>query len=179
MLRVAVMLSSVVSVCARGSAGFVASQPFGRVGLRSVSPAVNAQARRTVVMNTNNFQLEGIVKQMDDLVVFESGFSKREFVMTVSDGPYDQHIKFQTTRERTRVLDDVIMGDRLLVSFNIRGNEWQDKHFVNLEAWRVERMQSAPPPLDDAPDYFGAEAQDDPQSGGEPPVDGGYPKAPF
>lgn len=118
-----------------------------------------------------------------------------------------QHIKFQTTRERTRVLDDVIMGDRLLVSFNIRGNEWQvgrpplsrraarshgllvtvrfssshsqDKHFVNLEAWRVERMQSAPPPLDDAPDYFGAEAQDDPQSGGEPPVDGGYPKAPF
>lgn len=90
MLRVAVMLSSVVSVCARGSAGFVASQPFGRVGLRSVSPAVNAQARRTVVMNTNNFQLEGIVKQMDDLVVFESGFSKREFVMTVSDGPYDQ-----------------------------------------------------------------------------------------
>lgn len=35
------------------------------------------------------------------------------------------------------------MGSSLKVKFNIRGNAWQDKYFVNLQAWMVEAGDAA------------------------------------
>jgi Domain of unknown function (DUF3127) len=31
------------------------------------------------------------------------------------------------------------VGERVKVSFNIRGSEWQSKFYVNLQAWRIEK----------------------------------------
>jgi len=35
------------------------------------------------------------------------------------------------------------VGSSLKVKFNIRGNAWQDKYFVNLQAWMVEAGDAA------------------------------------
>ena len=68
---------------------------------------------------------------------FASGFTKREFVVTTRD-KYPQPIKLELTKEKCAQLDDYQPGDPVKVSFNLRGNEYQNRYFVNLQAWKIE-----------------------------------------
>ena len=77
------------------------------------------------------------------MVKFESGFTKREFVLTV-ESVYPEEIKFELLKEKCSLLDQFNTGDQVKVSFNIRGREWQGKYFTNLQ---VRRLCEAAPPL--------------------------------
>ena len=91
------------------------------------------------------FELNGIIKLKRDEQKVSDSFKKREFVVTDNSSNYPQHILFQLTQERCRLLDDVNVGDQVKVSFFIRGREWQGKdgggvkYFTSLDAWKVER----------------------------------------
>lgn len=82
---------------------------------------------------------------------FSSGFTKREFVLT-TDEQYPQDIKFELIKDKTAVIDKFNPNDTIKVSFNLRGNEYNGKYYVNLQAWRVEAAEQTgstlPPPLD-------------------------------
>ena len=79
----------------------------------------------------------GIVKLIEDTQTFESGFQKREFVVTTEER-YPQDIKFEVTKDKVELLDSLSVGDAVSVSFNLRGNEYNGKYYVNLQAWRIE-----------------------------------------
>jgi single-strand DNA-binding protein len=83
------------------------------------------------------YEFSGTVKAIMDLVTFDSGFCKREFVVTSKDDKYPQDIKFECVKERTALLDDIEPGQQVAVSFDLRGNEYKDRYFVNLAAWKV------------------------------------------
>ena len=100
------------------------------------------------------FELEGKVKVLEELRTFPSGFTKREFVVTTEER-FPQDVKFECVKERVELLTDLTSGDRVKVSFNIRGNEYNGKYYVNLQAWRVEKVEGG-----------GSGSADDP--GGEP-----------
>ena len=36
-------------------------------------------------------------------------------------------------------------GDEVKVSFNVQTNEWQDKYFTSLQAWRVDTIKNEQP----------------------------------
>lgn len=90
----------------------------------------------------NSFELTGTVKHILDLQEFASGFTKREFVVEVPDGNYPQMIKFETVKDRTKLLDDVTIGDEVQVTFDIRGNEYKERFYVNLNAWKLAKTDS-------------------------------------
>jgi len=46
-------------------------------------------------------------------------------------------VKFQLTQDKCAIMDDYNEGDEILVDFDLRGREWNDKYFTNLNAWRV------------------------------------------
>lgn len=98
-----------------------------------------------------SFELTGKLKTVMETQTFSSGFTKREFVVT-TDEQYPQDIKFELIKEKTTAIDSFKDGDTLKVSFNVRGNEYNGKYYVNLQAWRVEADQNAgapiPAPLD-------------------------------
>ncbi len=76
---------------------------------------------------------------------FPSGFSKREFVVQ-TDGRYPQPVKFELTKERCARLDSFQVGDPVKVNFDVRGNEYEGRYFVNLVCWKIsprDEMQSA------------------------------------
>ena len=95
------------------------------------------------------FELSGTVKEIFDEQTFASGFSKREFVVTTQADKFPQDIKFECLKEKVELVDKLKKGDKVKVSFNLSGREWQGKYFVNLEAWRIE---SAPASEDDNSD---------------------------
>jgi single-strand DNA-binding protein len=88
------------------------------------------------------YELQGSIKLILDLQTFPSGFSKREFVVTTSADRFPQDIKFECVKEKTALLDGVNEGDQVNVYFDIRGNEFKEKYYVNLVAWKMEPLGS-------------------------------------
>ena len=84
-----------------------------------------------------NFELKGTLKVINDTVTFDSGFQKREFVVT-TEGEYPQDIKLEFTKEKTQLLNTAKVGDSVNVAFNLRGNEFKGKYYVNLQAWKID-----------------------------------------
>lgn len=86
----------------------------------------------------NSFELSGTLKVLEDTQTFASGFSKREFVIEVPDGKYPQMVKFETVRDKIDLLNTLSIGDELKVTFDVRGNEYKGRYYVNLNAWKIE-----------------------------------------
>ena len=95
-----------------------------------------------------SYNTTGRIKVINDTQTFPSGFQKREFVVTVPNGEYPQDLKFELTKDNVVKLDQLAIGDEIEVEFDIRGNEFKEKYYVNLSAWRIkatqERQQSDP-----------------------------------
>ena len=86
-------------------------------------------------------EIQGKIKLIGDLQTFDSGFKKREFVITTED-KYPQDIKFEVTKEKAEEFTKYQkVGQDVKVLFDIRGNEYNGKYYVNLEAWRVEGQE--------------------------------------
>lgn len=95
------------------------------------------------------FTITGEIKVIKETVQVTEKFRKREFVLIDDSSQYPQFISFQLTQDRCGLLDASNVGDRITVSFNLRGREWIDKqgevkYFNSLEVWRVEIGVSTP-----------------------------------
>ncbi|PPK84742.1 uncharacterized protein DUF3127 [Neolewinella xylanilytica] len=90
-----------------------------------------------------SFEITGeLVKKYETETKGES-FRVRDFVIKANDGgQYDNFVKFQCTQDRTAIIDQYNEGDEIKVHFDLRGRQWQDKYFTNLNAWRVEASSS-------------------------------------
>jgi hypothetical protein len=103
------------------------------------------------------YELTGKLKVILEPKTFASGFTVREFVVTVEDGKYPQDIILQVVQDKVSVLDSFKVEDEVAVTFDIRGKEYNDRYFNNLQAWKVERMGDAsevpePAPKADEPE---------------------------
>jgi single-stranded DNA-binding protein len=71
-------------------------------------------------------------------------FSKREFVVEMSDNPkYPQVVLFQLTGDRCSQLEGLNIGDQVRIEFSLRGREWRSpsgetKYFNSLDVWQIE-----------------------------------------
>jgi hypothetical protein len=83
------------------------------------------------------YELTGAVRLIHDTQTFASGFTKREFVVETEDGKYPQLIKLELVKDSVKHLDGIRVNDVVNVSFNIRGSEYNGKHYVNLVAWKL------------------------------------------
>jgi hypothetical protein len=90
-----------------------------------------------------SLELTGKVKVINDTQTFDSGFTKREFVITTGN-EYPQDIKFEIIKDKVQLLNSVNVGDNVQVSFNLKGNEYNGKYYVNLQAWRLNKVSDEP-----------------------------------
>jgi len=84
------------------------------------------------------YELTGTVKLILEEKTFGSGFNVREFVVTTDADKYPQDICLQCVKEKVEMVDRLKVGDSVKVSFDLRGREYQDRYFVNLNAWKIE-----------------------------------------
>ncbi|MEI7946962.1 MAG: DUF3127 domain-containing protein [bacterium] len=99
---------------------------------------------------SNTFEMSGKVKVLFEPMTFASGFTKREFVLTMEDD-YPQDVKFVCVKEKCALLDLVAVGDEVKVSFSIRGNLFKERYFVDLQAFRIDKTGSSEPADSDMP----------------------------
>ena len=83
------------------------------------------------------YEASGKIKLISDEQTFPSGFSKREFVVTTADSKYPQDLKFEVVKDKCSLLDNYKEGQEVQVNFDIRGNEYNGKYYVNLSCWKL------------------------------------------
>ena len=107
-------------------------------------------------------QLQGKLIKKNDIQEFTSGFTKREFVVEVKDGKYPQEIKLELVKDNCSLIANTGIGAEIEVKFDIRGNAYKDKHYVNLVAWKVTTIEPAKmAAMDDKLDEASAGGGDD------------------
>ena len=121
-----------------------------------------------------SFEISGLLAEKYETQQVNERFKKREFVLEIkSTGntgyEFVDFIKFQATQDKCSMLDSFNVDDQVKVSFNLRGRKWerdgQVTYFTNLEAWRIEAVQS--------------EQSADPSGGSSPLSDFSTQDAPF
>jgi hypothetical protein len=96
-------------------------------------------------------ELTGRIIVLNDTQIFPSGYSKREFVIEETEGKYPQQIKFDAVKDGCDKLDAFSIGDVVTVAYNLRGNEYNGKYYVSLQAWKVTLEEAGErPPKPDA-----------------------------
>jgi hypothetical protein len=100
------------------------------------------------------FKMKGVIKVIRPTQQVSEKFSKREFVVTdSSDDKYPQDIMFELTQDKTSLLDSIMEGQDVLVSFNLRGREWKSpqgevKYFNTLNAFKIDTNEVVPVSID-------------------------------
>ena len=90
----------------------------------------------------SELKLSGTIKVIGELQTFDSGFVKREFVITTKE-TYPQDVKFELVKEKAEKFEEFNkVGDEVDVKFNVRGNFYQEKYYVNLQAWYISKIGS-------------------------------------
>jgi len=84
-----------------------------------------------------SYEVKGKINVIKPIQTFDSGFQKREFVITTNE-QYPQDIKLEFIKDKCSLLDKFKQGQDVKVSFNLRGSEFNGKYYVNLNAWRIE-----------------------------------------
>ena len=97
------------------------------------------------------YETAGKIKVIQETQSFASGFTKREFVVTTAADKYPQDLKFEVVKDKCALLDNFEVGQDVQVSFDIRGNEYNGKYFVNLSAWKIQSANGAEAPRKEAP----------------------------
>lgn len=84
------------------------------------------------------FEISGKIKLIEETQSFSSGFTKREFVVTTNDAKYPQDIKFEIVKDKCSLLDNFSAGQDVNVNFDVRGNEYNGRYYVNLNCWKIQ-----------------------------------------
>ncbi|GIV54663.1 MAG: hypothetical protein KatS3mg039_1181 [Candidatus Kapaibacterium sp.] len=85
-------------------------------------------------------------------------FRKREFILCIQDGMYQQHVKFVLKQDRCGLIDGYDLGTELKVTFSISGREVQGRdgepiYFTSLDVWRIEPLGNELPVRDASQEY--------------------------
>lgn len=89
-----------------------------------------------------SYELTGKIKLIQDEQTFNSGFRKREIVVTVEDGKYPQEILLEFLQDKIELLNGFAPGQDVTVSFNLRGREYNGRYFNNLAAWKIAAVEA-------------------------------------
>jgi len=94
-------------------------------------------------------------------------WKKQEFVVETQD-QYPKKICFTLFNDKVTLLDGIMTGDDLEVSFDIESREFNNKWYHNINAWKIDRLNQkvendAIPPvgMDDIPLQMFDDQQDD------------------
>lgn len=96
------------------------------------------------------FEISGKVIDISPVNQVSDKFKKREFVIerkeTGGSAVFIDYIKFQLLQDKCDLINESYMNEEVKVTFNIKGNKWERdgkvNYFTNLDAWKLERLQS-------------------------------------
>lgn len=99
-----------------------------------------------------SIELIGDVESIDETVVFSERFRKQDIHIEAWDHPdYKQILTVQAVNDKCdNLFQEISVGDKVKLKCNLRGRRVDrndgnpPKYFNSIEAWGLEKMESAP-----------------------------------
>jgi len=107
-----------------------------------------------------NNEIKGKIIKIEDVQEFSGGFKKRTVVIDDGD-QWPNPVPVEFVKEKADDFNGQV-GDVIRCDLNIRGREWNDRYFVNVQCWRWEIEKGGDNvDVDPAPEPSPSTAQDD------------------
>ncbi len=90
-------------------------------------------------------QVNGKIKLIGETETFDSGFSKRQIVITTAE-QYPQDLGIDFIKDKCSVLDNYKVDQDVEIAINLRGNEYNGKYYVNLQGWKINSSSNSQEP---------------------------------
>jgi hypothetical protein len=87
-------------------------------------------------------ELNGKVIVINDEENVSASFKKRLLVIETEE-QYVQKIPIDFVQGKCDLLNEIGIGDKVKVSINVRGNEYNEKYYVSLNGWKIEVTEKA------------------------------------
>jgi hypothetical protein len=83
-------------------------------------------------------------------VVGAAGTFKKRLVVVQTEEQYPQSIPVDFVQDKCSILDKFAIGDKVKVSVNVRGNEYNGKFYVSFNGWKIEKtsVETATPKVE-------------------------------
>ena len=100
-------------------------------------------------------EVKGKVKVIGEIETFPSGFQKRSLVVE-TENQYPQPISIEFMKDKTDLLNDLKVGQDVIVSINLSGRRWESptrevKYFNSISGWKIEKGESSAPQKEQTP----------------------------
>jgi hypothetical protein len=79
----------------------------------------------------------------DTETVGSAGTFKKRTLVVETEGQYPQKIAIDFVQDKCEILDKYTVGHNVKVGINIRGNEYNGKHYVSLQCWKIEFLDQS------------------------------------
>jgi hypothetical protein len=79
-------------------------------------------------------------------------WSKREFVIDTEE-QFSRKVCFTLFGDKTSLIDTITVGEMVDVSFNIESREFNGKWYHNINAWKIDKPETAPVSGSAMPEY--------------------------
>lgn len=93
-------------------------------------------------------EIKGVIDKIEDTVVINDKFQKRYFtVMHWNHPETTEYILFQVINDRCDLLDKFKPGDKVLISFQLKGKPYTGKdgstrHQTTCQAWKIVKDET-------------------------------------
>lgn len=90
------------------------------------------------------YQARGVLKTVNETVKEKNDFQKRQFIIEMNNFGRVENIAFDLYQTHCNYINSFNIGDKILVSFNIKCRKWSDpetkkENFTTaLQAWKIE-----------------------------------------
>lgn len=91
-----------------------------------------------------SYEITATIKKIGAPIQVKDTFVKRDLVLETA-GDYPQLVLIQFVQDRCDLLDKYAAGQEVTVGFDLRGREWNDKVFTNLQGWKINAANTTAP----------------------------------
>jgi hypothetical protein len=93
-------------------------------------------------------EIQGLVHEIGATQNISDTFKKRDLIIEYAENPeYKEYLKFEAVQDKVNLFDTVKVGEKVEVSFNLRGRahtkDGKTSYFNSLVAWKLNKLGSA------------------------------------
>lgn len=93
--------------------------------------------------NEDTFDLCCTVAEVGPARKTDKGYRFRELVVTTGNPRYPQTIPVQLSGMRVDVAGALTVGEPIVLTFSLRGREYNGKRYVSVDGWKIRRYDAA------------------------------------
>jgi len=86
-------------------------------------------------------EITGTIKEFGELQTFDSGFEKKQLLITTLD-KYPKDIAVEFWVKEIPMLDEFEVDQEVKVFINISSKEYNGRYYTNIQGWKIEHLNS-------------------------------------